>query len=127
MTEQPKKKGFIERFKDALINMISGGDHYRQKYEYLMNPKNIKTSAILSEMQLDSVAEYCWLGDSFPSLMPLKALALELANWSPSKAGKGREQLTATMITEHKEIVPYSIQELVSKKQKEKKEKEEKQ
>lgn len=115
---------FVDEFLDALIYKIKGGDDPRRKFDYLMNPPNIKTSAILTESQLDSVAECCWLGESFPSLLPLKQLAVELANWSPSKTGKGREQLTATMISEHKEIIPMSVSQLIDKKDKKKKEKE---
>jgi hypothetical protein len=115
---------YIQDILVAVKRRIEGSDDPRRKFDYLMDPPNIKTSSILTEMQLDSVAESSWLGDSFPSLGPLKDLSVELAEWSPSKTGKGRDQLTATMISEHKEIIPMSIQQLTSK-EKKKKEKEE--
>lgn len=124
MTEEKEKKSVAKRILDAIIKRIEGQDDPRRKFDYLMNPPNIKTSAILTESQLDSVAECTWLGEQFPSLLPLKLLAVELANWSPSKAGKGREQLTATMISEHKEIIPMSVSQLIDKKDKKKREKE---
>lgn len=121
--EQPKPP-FIERIKEAIIKRIEGGDDPRKKYDYLMDPPNIKTSSILSEMQLDSVAECCFLGEQFPSLMPLKEFAVELARWSPSKAGKGREQLTATMISTETHVVPMAMQQITEKGKEKKKEKE---
>lgn len=123
MTEK-QNKSRIDRIFEAIIKRIEGQDDPRKKFDYLMDPPNIKTSAILSEQQLDSVAECCWLGESFPSLLPLKFLAVELANWSPSKTGKGRDQLTATMISEHKEIIPMTVSQILDKKDKKKREKE---
>ena len=125
MMEKTQPKSMVDRILEAIIKRIEGQDDPKKKFDYLMDPPNIKTSAILTESQLDSVAECCWLGESFPSLLPLKQLAVELANWSPSKTGKGREQLTATMISEHKEIIPMSVSQLIEKKDKKKKEKEE--
>ena len=115
---------YIQDILVAVKRRIEGSDDPRRKFDYLMDPANIKTSSILTEMQLDSVAECTWLGETFPSLEPLKDLSVELAKWSPSRTGKGRDQLTATMISEHKEIIPMSIQQLTSK-EKKKKEKEE--
>ena len=122
---QEEKKSIGRKILDAIIKRIEGGEDPRRKFDYLMDPPNIKTSAILSETQLDSVAECNFLGDQFPSLLPLKQLAVELAKWSPSKTGKGREQLTAAMITEHREIIPMSVSQLIEKKDKAKKEKQE--
>ena len=115
---------FLERAKEAILKRLEGADDPRRKFDYLMDPPNIKTSSILGEIQVDSVSESFWLGETFPSLDPLKTLSHELAKWSPSKTGKGREQLTATMISEHKEIIPMSITQLTKEKQK-KKEKDE--
>lgn len=123
MDDDKKQKPLIDRILDAVIKRIEGTDDPRRKFDYLMDPPNIKTSSILGEIQVDSVSECCWLGETFPSLGPLKQLSIELAKWSPSKTGKGREQLTATMISEHKEIIPMSITQLTKKEQK-KKEKE---
>lgn len=118
-----EKKDLFTRILEAVIKRIEGQDDPRRKFDYLMDPPNIKTSSILTETQLDSVAECCWLGETFPSLEPLKFLAVELAKWSPSKTGKGREQLTATMITEKQSIIPMSINQMLDGKKK-KKEKE---
>ena len=120
-----EKKSLFDRIMEAVVKRIEGQDDPKKKFDYLMDPPNVKTSSILSDTQLDSVAESSWLGDSFPSLMPLKELAVELAVWSPSKTGKGREQLTATMISEHKEILPMAFQNVSGEKKKKKKEKEE--
>lgn len=122
MTEA--KPSFIERAKEAIIKRIEGGEDPRRKYDYLMDPPNIKTSSILSEMQLDSVAECCFLGEQFPSLYPLKEFSVELAKWSPSKGGKGREQLTATMISTETHVVPMALQQIAEKSKEKKKEKE---
>lgn len=124
MHDEKKPKSIYDRIIEAVIKRMEGTDDPRRKFDYLMDPPNIKTSSILGEIQVDSVSECCWLGESFPSLEPLKDLSVELAKWSPSKTGKGREQLTATMISEHKEIIPMSITQLTKKEQK-KKEKEE--
>jgi len=118
--ERPEKKSIYDRILDAVIKRLEGSDDPRRKFDYLMDPPNIKTSSILGEIQVDSVSECCWLGESFPSLEPLKSLAVELAKWSPSKTGKGREQLTATMISEHKEIIPMSVTQLTQKEKKKK-------
>jgi len=118
---EKQEKTDFRRIMEAIIKRIEGQDDPKKKFDYLMDPPNIKTSSILSEIQLDSVAECSWLGDSFPSLLPLKDLAVELAKWSPSKTGKGREQLTATMISEHKEILPMAFQNVMSGKEKKKK------
>lgn len=107
---EAKPENFVERMKEAIIKRIEGAEDPRRKWDYLMNPKNLKTSSILSEVQEDSIAACNWLGLAFPSLSPLADYANEQAQWSPSKVGKGREQLTATMISEHKEIVPMMAQ-----------------
>lgn len=122
MDSDKPKKSIYDRIIDAVIKRIEGTDDPRRKFDYLMDPPNIKTASILGEIQVDSVSECCWLGESFPSLEPLKALSVELAKWSPSKTGKGRDQLTATMISEHKEIIPMSITQLTDKKKKKEKE-----
>lgn len=123
MTEQIKPS-FIDRVKEAVIKLIEGGDDPRRKYDYLMDPPNIKTSSILSETQLDSVAECCFLGETFPSLEPLKNFSIELARWSPSKAGKGRDQLTATMISQETHVVPMALQQINDQSKQKKKDKE---
>jgi hypothetical protein len=72
------------------------------------------------------VAECCFLGEQFPSLFPLKQFAVELAKWSPSKGGKGREQLTAAMISTETHVVPMALQQISDKDKEKKKEKESK-
>lgn len=106
----------------SIKKIIEGGDDPRRKYDYLMDPPNIKTSSILTEGQLDSVAECCFLGNHFPSLTLLKTFSEELAGWTPSKAGKGREQLTATMISTETHVVPMALQQLTDKTKKKEKE-----
>ena len=120
MSEQ--KPSIPTRILEAIIKRIEGGDDPRRKFDYLMDPPNVKTSSILSEAQVDSVAECCYLGESFPSLLPLKNFSIELAKWSPSKAGKGREQLTATMINETTHVVPMAMQAAATTQNKKEKE-----
>lgn len=123
---EPTKKSVTERIMEAIIKRIEGGDDPRRKYDYLMDPPNIKTSSILTDVQLDSTAECCFLGEQFASLLPLKEFVVELANWSPSKKGTGREQLTATMISTETHVVPMAMQAMTSEKnKKDKKQKEE--
>ena len=99
---------YFERIIESVIKRIEGGDDPRRKYDYLtkLDEETVKSLANLSESQLDSMAECCFLGETFPSLMPLKDLAVELAKWSPSKGGKRAEQLTATMISQETHVVP---------------------
>ena len=99
---------YFERIIESVIKRIEGGDDPRRKYDYLtkLDEETMKSLANLSESQLDSMAECCWLGETFPSLMPLKDLVVELAKWSPSKGGKRAEQLTATMISQETHVVP---------------------
>jgi hypothetical protein len=125
MTQQTKPSIF-DRIVEAVIKRLEGGDDPRRKYDYLMDPPNIKTSSILSDTQLDGVAESTFLGETFPSLEPLKAFSVELARWSPSKAGKAREQLTATMISQETHVIPtvLSQQAQAQSGKKDKKEKE---
>ena len=115
-------KQYLFDFLQSIKKIIEGGDDPRRKYDYLMDPPNIKTSSILTEGQLDSVAECVFLGDNFPSLVPLKKFSEELAGWTPSKAGKGREQLTATMISTETHVVPMALQQITDKSKKKEKE-----
>lgn len=119
---QIHKQSITERVVEAVIKRLEGGDDPRRKYDYLMDPPNIKTSSILSDTQLDGVAESTFLGETFPSLEPLKAFSVELARWSPSKAGKAREQLTATMISQETHVVPTMISQQAQSGKKDKKE-----
>lgn len=126
MAAQQAPPSFFKRIMEAIIHRIEGNDDPTQKYDYLMDPPNIKTSAILSDSQVESVAESCYLGATFPSMQPLAQLSVELANWSPSKQGKAREQLTATMIGIETNVVPTVLQAPASSGgKKEKKEKQE--
>lgn len=116
----------IKRVANALIKRMEGDDQ-TGKYDYLSKPdkENIKTLSVLSESQLDSTAECCFLGQSFPSMSPLANLVRGLAEWSPSKQGKRAEQLTATMIHTETSVIPTVIQQANnSKKDKKKEEKE---
>jgi len=98
----------FERVIEAVIKRIEGSEDPRRKYDYLtkLDDETVKSLANLSESQLDSMAECCFLGETFPSLMPLKEFAIGLAKWSPSKGGKRAEQLTATMISQETHVVP---------------------
>lgn len=105
---------FIKRIADAVVKRIEGGDDPRRKYDYLtkLDPDTVKSLSNLSEGQLDSIAESCFLGDAFPSLLPLKDFAVGLAMWSPSKAGKRADQLTATMISQETHVVPTVLSQM---------------
>lgn len=112
----------IKRATNALIKRMEGEDQ-TGKYDYLSKPdrENIKTLSVLSESQLDSTAECCFLGQSFPSMAPLANFVKGLAEWSPSKQGKRAEQLTATMIHTETNVIPTVLtQQTNSKKDKKK-------
>lgn len=122
--EDPKLS-FGGKAKEALLRKLQGGDDSRQKYDYQTKPddKSIKSLSILSEIKVDSISECCFMGEAFPSFIDLKGFSIQNAFWSPSKQGKGREQLTATMIGIETHIVPMAMQQLTDNKDK-KKEKE---
>lgn len=110
----------------AIIKKISGDDP-RQRYDFLtkLDEKTVKSLSNLSDLQLDSIAESEFLGNTFLSLSPLKNFAIGLAYWSPSKQGKRAEQVTATMISQETHVVPTVLsQQSQDKKKKDKKEKE---
>ena len=108
MSEPSEMDKQLERIIEAVIKRIEGGDDPRKKYDYLtkLDEETIKSLSNLTETQLDGMAECCWLGETFPSLMPLKDFVIELAHWTPSKAGKRAEQLTATMISQETHVIP---------------------
>lgn len=118
----------MNRVIEAIIKRIEGADDPRKKYDYLtkLDDETVKSLAILSEGQLDSIAECNFLGYAFPSLMPLRNFAIGLAQFSPSKAGKRAEQLTATMISQETHVVPTVLSQMQesSKKKKDKENKE---
>lgn len=122
----PEMDNYVHKILNAIIKGIEGDDQ-TGKYDYLTKPdhNNIKTLSVLSESQLDSTAECCFLGQSFPSMSPLANFVKGLAEWSPSKQGKRAEQLTATMIHTETSVIPTVIQQASnSKKDKKKEEKE---
>lgn len=108
MSEPSEMDRQLDRIIEAVIKRIEGGDDPRKKYDYLtkLDKDTVKSLAILSEGQLDSIAECNFLGKAFPSMNPLKDFSEGLAQWSPSKAGKRAEQLTATMISQETHVVP---------------------
>lgn len=111
MSQQTKELDMddaIKRIIEAVIKRIEGGDDPRKKYDYLAKPdrETIQTLSVLSDSQLDSTAECCFMGDTFPSMAPLKTFVTGLAHWSPSKQGKRAEQITATMINQQTHVVP---------------------
>lgn len=118
----------IERVVEAVIKRIEGGDDPRKKYDYLtkLDEQTLKSLAILTEGQMEGMAECDYLGGAFPSLLPLQQLTSSLAHWSPSKAGKRAEQLTATMISQETHVVPMALQQAVGGEKKNKKDKENK-
>ncbi len=126
--QEPKDETEIplQRIINAIVKRLEGDDQ-TGKYEYLTKPDkdNIKTLSVLSDSQLDSTAECCYLGSAFPSMSPLSKFVRGLAEWSPSKQGKRAEQLTATMIHQETNVIPTVLQTPSSPK-KDKKEKEEK-
>ena len=116
----------VNRFIEALIKKVEGGDDPRKKYDYLtkLDQDTVKSLAILSEGQLDSIAECGFLGKEFPSMDPLKTFSEGLAQWSPSKAGKRAEQLTATMISQETHVIPTILNSQLQSDSKKKKDKE---
>jgi len=116
----------ISRIIEAVIKRIEGGDDPRKKYDYLTKLDNdtVKSLAILSEGQLESIAECNFLGQFFPSLAPLQDFSKGLAEWSPSKAGKRAEQLTATMISQETHVIPTILNSQLQSDGKKKKDKE---
>jgi hypothetical protein len=111
--QEPKDETEIplQRIINAIVKRLEGDDQ-TGKYEYLTKPDkdNIKTLSVLSDSQLDSTAECCYLGSAFPSMSPLSKFVRGLAEWSPSKQGKRAEQLTATMIHQENSIIPTILQ-----------------
>lgn len=128
MTEQEQPQSIAQRVINAVLKRIEGGDDPRKKYDYLSKPDKdtIKTLSILTDQQVDSVAECVFLGRTFPSLMPLTDISLELAHWSPSKKGVGREQLTQTMISQETNIIPTVLNQPSGQNQKDKEQKQKK-
>lgn len=91
-------KALKERFIETILGKIEGTKDLKRRLDYLMKPEILETSSILSEQQLQGVAECCWLGDAFPSMGPLKDFARQYAQWTISKDGRGRDQATQTML-----------------------------
>lgn len=89
----------IRRILEAIIRKIEGvkGDIKRQ-LDYLINPENLRTMSRLSEEQVQAVNECVWIGEAFPQFEGLKLLGLGLAWWRISLEGKGREEVTSTML-----------------------------
>lgn len=121
MTE-PQKPSLKDRIIEAIIRKIEGSNDFKQKAELLVksNPETVKTMSDLSEAQIDGIATAQWVGAQFPSMKPLATLTLEFAAWSPSKKGERAKQLTATMISEHTNVVPTVLQPLQQQKKKQK-------
>lgn len=101
----------VKRLVEAVIKRLEGGDDPRKKYDYLakLDDETLKTMSVLTESQIDSVAECSWLASTFPSMMPLKNFGESLAGWSPSKGGRRADQVTATMISQETHVVPQLI------------------
>lgn len=104
--EDPGKLDFATRVKEAIIRKIEGAKDIKRKLDYLMKPEFLETSAVLTESQLQGIAECTWLGKNFKSLEPLSDFARELALWSPSKGGRGRDDAINIFATEKAEGLP---------------------
>ena len=126
MSEPSEMDKQLDRIIEAVIKRIEGGDDPRKKYDYLtkLDHDTVKSLAILSEVQLESIAECGYLGGAFPSMIPLKDFSEGLAQWSPSKAGKRAEQLTATMISQETHVIPTILNSQLQSDGKKKKDKE---
>jgi hypothetical protein len=112
MSEVAKKPSLKDRLLEAIIRRIEGTNDFKQKAELLVksNPETIKSMSDLSENQVDAIATAQWVGLQFPSMKPLATLMTEFAAWSPSKKGERAKQLTATMISEHTNVIPMALQ-----------------
>lgn len=120
------KQSLKDRLLEAIIKRIEGSNDFKQKSDLLVksNPATIKTMSDLSETQIDAISTGVWIGDQFASMKPLQSLMLEFAAWSPSKKGERAKQLTATMISEHTNVVPMALQPSMGGNQNKKKNKE---
>lgn len=121
----------VKRIFEAIIKRLEGGDDPRAKYDYLakLDKDTLQTLAVLSDSQLDSTAECCFMGNTFPSMAPLKVFVEGLAHWSPSKQGKRADLITSAMINQETHVVPTTLalpSQSNEKKKKEKKEEGEK-
>ncbi len=125
MTEA-KKPSIKDRLLEAIIKRIEGNNDFKQKADLLVrsNIDTVKTMSDLSENQIEAIASSQWIGEQFPSMKPLAELLKEHAFWSPSKKGERAKQLTATMISEHTNVVPMALQPSMQGNPKQKKNKE---
>ena len=95
-----------KQIKEAIIKRIAGAKDIKSRLDYLMKPEFLKTSARLTESQVQAISEMDWLGQNFPTLKPLQELGEALAGWSISLQGKGRDDaISLIMASEHRELL----------------------
>jgi hypothetical protein len=101
--EQTKQVlGIKDRVLEAIIRRIEGTKDIKKKFDYIMNPEKLSSSARLSESQVQAVSETQFLAAEFPTLQPLADFTKGYAEWSISRDGKGREEIVTVMVSENK-------------------------
>lgn len=79
----------LQQFKE-LLNIIRDREDITQKFAFLFDPKNIKTSTRLNASQVEFVADSFTATSYYPEFKPLQDLAKEVSEVMISHKGAGR-------------------------------------
>jgi len=92
---KPETSDFHERLKrfSDFMKVLEGKEDARQKFNFLLNPDNKKTSSYLQGRQVEFIADANWFLKAYPEFAPLKDLADEVSDSMISFEGKGVESV----------------------------------